>query len=69
MKKLLKRIFLGPQKRRLRKRPTIALGLSKKEFQKRKKEYLKRAEERVEFFAKKYDFAYARVSVRNQKTR
>ena len=73
MKKLLKRIFFGPQKRRYTKRivvkPTVALGLPKTEFKKRKKEFQKKAEERVEFFAQQYGFKYGRVSVRNQKTR
>jgi len=73
MKKILKRIFLGSRKRSRKRRvvykPTIALGLPKKEFQRRKKKFKQEAEKRVKFFARQYGVKYGRVSVRNQKTR
>ncbi|MCK5588706.1 MAG: M48 family metallopeptidase [Candidatus Pacebacteria bacterium] len=69
MKKILK-IFFGPYKKKYKKkRPTISLGLDKKEYQNKKNEFLVIANKKTVFFNEFYKFEYNKISIRNQKTR
>ena|GEM_PF-5724065 len=71
MKKILK-IFFGPSKRRIRRKINIQrvpIGFTIKEYQKKKKEFLEIAEDRMIFFNQFYNLEYKNISIRNQKTR
>ncbi|PID83300.1 metal-dependent hydrolase [Candidatus Campbellbacteria bacterium] len=45
------------------------VSLSQKEFQKRKDDFLKKAEEKVEYFNSFYNFKYNKITIKNQKTK
>ena len=69
MKSLVK-IFFGPSKRICRRnRPTIPLGLAIDEYKDKKLDFLKVAQDKIEYFNKFYNFKYKNITIRNQKTR